>query len=61
MPEIIIQSDGSILVPRGSVEDNRFMCSFLKDIVSQEELDSLSGFFSTSEESEIILGQNLCG
>ena len=62
MPEIIIQSDGSFLIPRGSSEDNAFFLSFLEDLVDPEALDALSGFFSIAEDSEIIVGEpGLCG
>lgn len=62
MPEIIIQSDGSVLIPRGSKEDNAFYSSLLNELVDSKTLDALSGFFALTEDSEIILGESsLCG
>ena len=60
--DIVIQPDGSLLVPRGRSADNQFFISLLKDLVDQESQDSLSGFFEVSERSEVIFGDpGLCG
>lgn len=62
MPEIVIQPDGNLLVPRGYVEENEFFKSFLTDIISEGEQESLEGFFGVSEQSERIFGDpGLCG
>ncbi len=62
MPEIIIQPDGSLLIPRGHSADNQFFISLLEDLLDKEAQESLSGFFEVSEQSEIIFGTpGLCG
>ncbi len=62
MPDIIIQPDGSLLIPRGHSADNQFFISLLNDLVDQNVQDSLIGFFEVSEQSEIIFGTpGLCG
>ncbi len=62
MPEIIIQPDGSMLIPRGDVEDNQFFCLLLQDMTHSEEFDALLNFFSMVEDSETIMGEpGLCG
>lgn len=60
MPEIIIQSDGSFLVPRG--EDNQFYLDLFQNIVDESNNVALSDFFRATENSEQIFGkQGLCG
>ncbi len=62
MPEIVIQSDGSLLIPRGLSAENQFFTSLLKDLVDENDQDSLSKFFDVSEQSEVIFGSpGLCG
>lgn len=62
MPEIIIQPDGSFLIPRGTVEENSFFRDLLNDLIDEDQKSSLSSFFSATEESEIIFGSSgLCG
>lgn len=62
MPEIIIQSDGNLLVPRGVSADNQFFISLLKELVDEESQDALLSFFEVSEQSERIFGTpGLCG
>ena len=62
MPEIIIQPDGSLLIPRGYSADNQFFISLLKDLVNEDVQNSLVGFFEVSEQSEVIFGTpGLCG
>lgn len=62
MPEIVIQPDGSLLVPRGLSAENQFYTSLLKDLVDEDTQDSLSRFFDVSEQSEVIFGSpGLCG
>lgn len=62
MPEIVIQPDGSLLVPRGLSAENQFYTSLLEDLVDEDTQNSLSRFFDVSEQSEIIFGSpGLCG
>lgn len=62
MPDIIIQPDGSLLIPRGHSADNQFFISLLRDIVDKDVNESLSGFFEVSEQSETLFGEpGLCG
>lgn len=62
MPEIIIQADGDLMIPRGHSIENQFFISLLKELVDQDSQDSLSGFFEVSEQSEVIFGiPGLCG
>ncbi len=58
---IIIQPDGSTLVPRGTAADNQFFLDLFED-ADPEILQSLSDFFQMNEESEILFGSpGLCG
>lgn len=60
LPEIVIQPDGTLLIPRGNHVDNQFFISLLKDLV--EDQDALLSFFEVSEQSEVIFGTpGLCG
>ena len=62
MPDIIIQSDGSLLVPRGLSADNQFFSDLIKDIADEDVHKALENFFLSNEESEIIFGSpGLCG
>jgi hypothetical protein len=62
MPEIVIQPDGSLLVPRGHSDENQFFISLLEDLTDEESRDSLLSFFEVSEQSEVIFGTpGLCG
>ena len=62
MPEIVIQPDGSLLIPRGHPAANQFYTSLLEDLVDEDTQDSLSRFFEISEQSEVIFGSTgLCG
>ena len=55
--EIIIQPDGTMLIPRGSKEQNDVVRQILDGLgVSAEE------FLSVTDESDILFGQStLCG
>lgn len=62
MPEIVIQQDGSLLIPRGTPADNHFLLTFLKELVDDESHDSLHDFFDISNNSELIFGTTgFCG
>jgi len=62
MPEIIIQADGSLLIPRGKDSDNKFFRELLAGIVDSKEMESVNDFFAVSEDSEILFGSpGLCG
>lgn len=62
MPEIVIQPDGNLLIPRGHSADNQFFNSLLKGFVDEDTQDSLSHFFEISEQSDVIFGTSgLCG
>jgi len=62
VPEIIIQPDGSLLIPRGCSANNQFFITLLEDLTNKETQVSLSDFFEISEQSEIIFGTpGLCG
>jgi hypothetical protein len=59
MIEIIIQPDGTLLVPRGAAEENQVLRDLLIDIVDSAGLDH---FFSITEDCERIFGEQfLCG
>ena len=60
--DIIIQSDGTLLVERGTPENNQLLSTLLEGMASQDELNGLLNFFSVSDESELIIGpEGLCG
>ena len=59
--EIVLYPDGTILVPRGGASQNEFYLKFLKDLVDEEELESISRFFAAGNESEMIFGERFCG
>ena len=64
MIEIIIEPDGSFLVPRGSEDNNSFWTQLLDTELNEEKKQELDDFFSAIS-SEIILNNttetNLCG
>ena len=62
MPEITIQPDGALVVPRGASSDNQFYSELLADMVTEDTRASLEVFFAIAEDSEIIFGSpGLCG
>ncbi len=62
MPEVIIQEDGDVLIPRGTARENQFYKELLKDMVSDDTRESLDKFFAVTDDSEIIFGSSgLCG
>lgn len=62
MPEIVIQPDGSLLIPRGTSADNQVLLSLLKELVDDDSYSSLRDFFNISDNSELIFGTTgLCG
>jgi len=62
MPEIIIQSNGDLLIPRGTARENQFFKELLTDMVADDTRDSLDKFFAVTDDSEIIFGSSgLCG
>ena len=62
MPEIVIQADGTFLVPRGHTSDNQFFLKLLRDMVDDDTRVLLDDFFAVTEDSEIIFGSpGLCG
>lgn len=57
--EIIINPDGSVLLPRGNKQEDELLKKIMIDTVDSQVLNS---FFSISENSEIIFGDHrLCG
>lgn len=62
MPDIVIQPDGSLLIPRGYSADNQFFIALLEDFADEDARDSLLDFFQISDQSEAIFGTpGLCG
>ena len=60
--EIIIQPDGSFLVPRGNFQENQLVKELFTDIVEQDEFNALEDFLAVSENFEQIFGSpGLCG
>lgn len=60
--EIVIQPDGSFLVPRGNSQENQFVKELFTDIVEQDEFSALEDFLAVSENFEQIFGlSGLCG
>ena len=60
--EITIQADGSLLVPRGTPDDNQFYSQLLSDMLSPEEAQDLANFFASSDDIETLFGhESLCG
>jgi len=58
-PSLIIRHDGSILIRRGTSEQNTTVLNLVQNLVSE---DKLRDFFRMTENSEIIFGEeNLCG
>lgn len=59
MIEIIIQPDGSFLVPRGTNEENQVLRDLLPDV---DDPAALENFFAITEDCERLFGdQFLCG
>lgn len=58
---ITLYPDGTILIPRGSPEDNQFFLELLEGMVDKEELQATSDFMNATDDSEIIFGDRLCG
>lgn len=56
--ELTIQPDGSFLIPRGDYQKNAAFIRLFDGVVN---IDDLENFFAMAEESEQILGENLCG
>ena len=62
MAEIIIQTDGDVLIPRGTARENQFYKELLEGMVNDDARESLDRFFAVTDESEIIVGSSgLCG
>ena len=57
---LILKNDGSMMVPRGSRDQNDILLNVLNNVIETEQL---SAFFSLSEKSEKIFGdeEQLCG
>lgn len=59
MIEIIIQPDGSLLIPRGTASENEIVRQLMNDVQDPESLDN---FFAITENCERLFGdQFLCG
>lgn len=59
LPILIIRPDGSILIRRGTFEQNATVCDLVQSLISK---DKLTNFFDRTGNSEIIFGEeNLCG
>ena len=59
MIEIVIQSDGSLIISRGTTDENQALKELLPDVSDPVALDS---FFAITEDSERLFGnQFLCG
>ena len=60
--EIIIEPNGSLLIPRGDPQENDFYRSVFDGLLDAEQLESLNAFFAMSEDSEQLYGERgLCG
>lgn len=60
--EITIQVDGSLLVPRGTSDDNQFYSQLLSDMLNPEEAQDLANFFAFADDIETLFGhESLCG
>jgi hypothetical protein len=58
--EFIIQPDGSLLVPRGDIDQNKLTSILLSDEVDDKE--ALSNFLAVTDDCELLFGdQFLCG
>ena len=56
--EIVVLTDGSCLIPLGNSQQN---AAFMRLLEGAVDIDELKNFFAVTEESEQILGENLCG
>lgn len=57
--EILIQANGTCLVPRGTSLQNEMICNLLSGLT---ELEDLHNFFAITDDSEVIFGEpGLCG
>jgi len=62
MPEIIINPDGSFVIPRGTPSENQFFYDLLQNMLSSEQTQEIETFFAFSAENERLVGDsNLCG
>ena len=62
MPEITINPDGSLVIPRGTPSENQFFSELLQDVLSFEQIQEIRTFFAFSAENERLVGNsNLCG
>ena len=52
--ELIIQTDGSYLIPRGDLQQNAAFLRLLEDAINTDDLEN---FFAMTEESEQIFGK----
>jgi len=60
--EITILPDGLIRFSRPDKSDAPLLCSFLSGVTSEEKIESLEEFFSSSDNIDIIFGEeSLCG
>lgn len=63
MFEIILNPDGTVIVPRGIGRDNKLLIDILSNVVDSEKL---SNFLSSLSESDVLFGDDfihsrLCG
>ena len=57
--EIIIQPDGSLLIPRGTLEENIVVMDVFGELTDKNSLES---FLSVTSNSELLFGNShLCG
>jgi len=62
MPEIVINPDGSLVIPRGTASENQFFLDLLQDMLDSEHKQEVEAFFAFLEQSERLVGDsNLCG
>lgn len=59
---LIIQPDGTILVPRGTLEENNLCMEIFQNLIEDDDRKSLCDFFAATSDSEVIFGpRGLCG
>jgi len=57
--EVIIQSDGTVLVPRGTLQQNNLIRSLSDGIF---DIDEINTFLSMTDSAELIFGHTThCG